>query len=100
MSADDMDNMPDDILKKYSSFIIKTDEMQQEMQFEENRSIEDRWQEVRTLHKLKTDEEKEAIKAKNDLARADLKGDRMYQYTKENYMKRQPRLDLSKHSYN
>lgn len=48
------------------------------MQFEENRSIADRWQEVRTLHKLKTDEEKEAIKAKNDLARADLKGDRMY----------------------
>ena len=44
MTQDEMDNLPDEVLKKYSSFIIKQDEMQLETQFEENRSRADRWQ--------------------------------------------------------
>ena len=43
MSQDDMENLPDDVLKKYSSFIIKQEEMQMEMQLEENKNREDRW---------------------------------------------------------
>lgn len=44
-----------------------------------------------------TNEEKIELEAKKNILRM---GDTSYDYEREGYMKRQPRLDLSKYNYN
>ena len=100
MTEDDMDSLPDEVLKKYQSIIIKGEEMQLDMNLLENQSKEERWRFVRTYKHLLTQEQKDSIQKEIDIASADKGQDRIFNYEKEGYMKRQPRFDLSKHSYN
>ena len=100
MSEEEMDTLPDEVLKKYSSFVIKGEEMQMEMQLNENVHNDERWRFVRQNKAVKTQEELDVLQKEKDLARADTGYDRLYDYAKEGYMSRQPRFNLSKHGYN
>lgn len=52
------------------------------------------------MEALQTNEEIKEIEDEKTRLRADPKGEIKYGYTKDNYMKRQPRVDLTKYNYN
>jgi hypothetical protein len=64
------------------------EEMQLETQFETNKTMGDRWRFVRNNANLETDEKREIQKKENEIAAADKTNYRIYEYTKENYMRR------------
>ena len=100
MTVDEMEQLPDEYVKKYTTFIIKNEEMQLESTFNENINNKERYSQIKNLSKLQTNEQKSEVQDTLSKARADIKGDRMFKYTKENYMQRQPRFDITQHSYN
>lgn len=100
MTEEEMDNLPDDVLKKYQSIIIQGEEAQLDRNFLDNQSNDDRWKFVRNEKRVLTQEQKDAIQTEMQIASAEKGQERIYNYEKEGYMKRQPRFDLTKHSYN
>lgn len=55
------------------------------------------YEQVKNLKKLETNEEK---LAKSDLIELQKKADTSFQYEREGYMSRQPRVDLTQYNYN
>lgn len=100
MTEDEMDQLPSEIIKKFAVRIIKTEELHDEAHLEQNKDIKEYAQQIKGLKKLLTNEEKKAIEDKKIKAKEDAINEPDYAYTRENYMMRQPRLDLSKTNYN
>ena len=59
----ELDLMPHGFIKKFGSFINKTKENYTLNTFEENQAFENRWDRVKDLKKLQTDEQKGEIDA-------------------------------------
>lgn len=93
MSQDDIEALPNEYIRKFGSFIIRMEEMQQEAHTELNKDLHSMYDGVKDLDQIKTQEEKDSDEA---LFRKRVDGDTSYLYELEGYMKRQPRLDLKK----
>ena len=96
MPAEEISLMPINYIKKFGSFTIKVEEQQAQAHLEENKTLSF-YDQTRGLKKLMTNAEKEAVEAEKDMYRKKI-GHKDYE--REGYMKRQPRLDLSKYNYN
>jgi hypothetical protein len=94
MSEEEIENLPNEYIKKFGSFIIRNEEMQQEAHVEVSRELEHMHARVKHLEHLKTQEEKDA---EAFLHKRRVEADTSYLYELEGYMTRQPRLDLKKH---
>lgn len=92
MKEEEIDVLPNEYLRKFGTFILKTEEMQKIVHLENNKDFSG-YNEMSTLDRLKT-------KAELDLEEVEkqrsLRADMSYQYELEGYMKRQPRVDLKK----
>lgn len=96
LTSEDLDSLPNEYIRKFGSYIIRTQENQQEAKQEINKDFSI-YSQVKDLKEIKTAEQLE----KEEAARQKyLKADTSYQYELEGYLKRQPRLDLSKVNYN
>ena len=100
MSAEQLEELPNEYIRKFGSFVQKIEEIQKETHTDDNKDVYDMYDKVKNLKKLVTNEQLEKAKEKADYFKNDTTGDLAYQYEKEGYMKRQPRTDLSKHNYN
>ena len=58
MSDDEIDLLPFSFLKKYGSFINFASDVNLTLKMEENRSFENRWDEIKDLKELQTNEQK------------------------------------------
>lgn len=99
MTDDEMELLPFNYLKKYGTF-VKLLEQHETLQKEaESRSYNNRWEEVKNMTKLKTNEEKEIY---NKYVEDTWKnGENNPEDIKwENYMFRQPRLNLGNKNFN
>jgi uncharacterized protein YeeX (DUF496 family) len=56
MSQNEIETLPDEYIRKFGSFIIKTSEMQKESHTEINKDL-DFFSQVKNLNKVKTNEE-------------------------------------------
>lgn len=92
MSTEEMEVLPNEYVRKFGSFIIKTEEIQKIAQEEWNKDLP-QYAGVQTLDSLKTNEDLAHDEEEKQRA---LRADLSYQYQLEGYMKRQPRLDLKK----
>jgi len=52
MTEEELDQLPSEIIKKYGTFVIKTEEMQGESRVEENYSISEYADQIKNLKKL------------------------------------------------
>lgn len=101
MPEEEMRMLPYGFIKKYGSYLNSIVRMDHVAHLEENKSIKDFWRQIKNLDRLKTDEEK--VEAFRELAWR-LQDDKVE--TKDlvreegDYMRRQPRVDLSKMAYN
>lgn len=93
MTEDEIENLPNEYVKKFGSFIIRHQEMQQEAHVEVSRDLEHMYSKIKHLEHLKTQEEKDA---EAFLHKRSVEADTSYLYELEGYMTRQPRLDLKK----
>jgi hypothetical protein len=90
MTEEDIDMLPNEYLRKFGTFIVKTEEMQKIAHEEVNKRRPEYQQ---GLEKVKT--QSELDHDERDKQRA-IRADLSYQYELEGYMKRQPRVDLKK----
>jgi len=93
MSTEEIETLPNEYVRKFGSFIIRHQEMQQEAHVEVSRSLENMYEGVQHLDQLKTQEEKDYDAF---LHKRNVDADTSYLYELEGYMLRQPRLDLKK----
>jgi hypothetical protein len=96
MSKEELEKMPLSFVKKYSSFLIKLKDGQELTKLEDNRSLP-YYQQIKDLKRLETNEEKLAKAVVLDIKKA---ADTSFQYEREGYMSRQPRIDLKQYNYN
>ena len=61
MSEEDMELLPYSFMKKYGSFVKRMKEHELMVQTEESKAHDGRFEEIRGLYKLMTNEEKQAI---------------------------------------
>ena len=92
MKEEEIDVLPNEYLRKFGTFIIKTEEMQKIAHEETNKRLLG-YTTVKTLDSLKTKEQLDLEEAEKQRS---LRADMTYQYELEGYMKRQPRVDLKK----
>jgi hypothetical protein len=92
MKEEEIDVLPNEYLRKFGTFILKTDEMQKIAHEEYSKSMPG-YSQVKTLDRLKTKEELDLEEAEKQRS---LRADMTFQYELEGYMKRQPRVDLKK----
>jgi hypothetical protein len=92
MKEEEIDVLPNEYLRKFGTFILKTDEMQKIAHEEHSKSMPG-YSQVKTLDRLKTKEELDLEEAEKQRS---LRADMTFQYELEGYMKRQPRVDLKK----
>ena len=100
LDEDQLDQLPYEYIKKFGSFMNKAKEIQDEVHLEINKSADSMYQQVKKLNALQTNEEKKDIEDRHNFFKNDLVGDVAFKYTKENYLLRQPRIDLTRYNYN
>ena len=99
MTDDEMELIPFGYLKKHDTFVNKLEEHETLQRESESRSFKNRWEEVKSLVKLRTNQEKETDRKfieENWKQGENVKGDIEW----VDYMKRQPRLNLGKKNFN
>ena len=94
MTDDEIETLPNEYIRKFGSFIIRHQEMQQVAKLNVNKELDGMYDQVKHLDKLETQEEKDYKQAIKEKAIA---ADLSYKYEQTGYMQRQPRLDLKKH---
>ena len=99
MSENDLDLMPFSFIKKYGSFINKIEEYQKMQILEENQNFDNRWDQVKNLKALQTNEEKVDQEKFIEEHLTEVQNNRD-NYIVENYMKREPRVNLQKRNFN
>ena len=94
MTDDEIETLPNEYIRKFGSFIIRYNEMQQVSHVDVNKSLNGMYDQVKKLDALETQADKDYKQAIKDRAIA---ADLSFQYEQTGYMQRQPRLDLKKH---
>lgn len=98
MKEEEIDVLPNEYIKKFGSYIHKAREMNLITKTQHNQENLNGWyDQVKNIDRLFTHEELETIEMKKEKQRL---ADTSYQYELKDYMKRQPRLDLSSYNYN
>lgn len=99
MSEEQMEMLPYGFTLKYGTFVRKIEEQRLLTNTEANRNFEGRYDKVKNIKYLKTNEELAEAKAKQDLRISQPNNDpNNYEFT--DYMKRQPRMDLRTRNFN
>jgi hypothetical protein len=93
MTDEEIETLPNEYIRKFGSFIFRVQEVQKVAHTEVNQQLNGMYQEIKTMEKLLTNEEKEAEKELKERAIA---ADSKWRYELTGYMKRQPRLDIEK----
>ena len=104
MTEEELDVLPDEYLKKFGNFLMKTQEMQLMSRLDMNKENMGRdqtedgkswFEQIKDKDRLLTDEEKQRLEEqKRKWQEAD------FSYAQTDYWKMQPRLDLPSLSYN
>jgi len=96
LSDNDIDLMPYSFVKKYGAFLLQFRDFQRMQHTDESRDKNNRWDVVRSIYKLKTDNEKAEDQAfiQESIDQPENITEGEYELTE--YMKRQPRNDLRK----
>ena len=101
MSKEEFQLMPMGFIKKYGSYINNLRRYDREFHMEENKGIGGQFDQVKHMKKLLTDEEKELMLKEFKLAYVpDIVTMAGLEKERGDYMKRQPRIDPEKLSYN
>jgi hypothetical protein len=93
MTDDEIETLPNEYIRKFGSFIIRYQEMQQVAHTDVNQTLDGMYKQVKNLEALETNEEKEIKQALKEKA---IEADSKDKYEPLGYMQRQPRLDLKK----
>ena len=99
MEDEEMEMLPYSFVKKYGTFAQNIAQLQQENRSDESRADNNMYDQVKSLHKLMTNEEKEALQNyKTENTDNGLNDPEDYDQT--GYMSRQPRMDLRSKNFN
>ena len=100
MSKEELELLPYSFMKKYGAYVHFMRRMGDEARLDENRSL-DYYGQIKSLNKLQTEDERSLmIKEFRKSLEPDVVTMDDLEEEKGDYMKRQPRVDLDKLSYN
>jgi len=85
MTDDEIETLPNEYIRKFGSFIIRHQEMQQVAKLNVNKELDGMYDQVKHLDKLETQEEKDYKQAIKEKAIA---ADLSYKYEQTGYMQR------------
>lgn len=101
MTEEEMKLLPYGFIKKYGSYIHLMKRIEQESHTDENRNIQDFYEQVKDLKQLLVDAEKELNAQKHEHAKKkDIVSMENLLREAGDYFKRQPRVDLKTQNYN
>lgn len=99
MDQDEMDMLPYGFVKKYGTFAQNISQLMEENKMDESRATNNMYDEIKTLNKLMTNDEKEALQ-NFKVENTDNGLNDPENYDQTGYMSRQPRMDLRSKNFN
>ena len=99
IEEEELDLMPHSFIKKFGAYVNRVKENYVLNAEEESKAFENRWELVRDLESLKTDEKKQQLEDWKESNRQNPENT-LDDINWDGYMTRQPRFDLRKHNFN